>query len=153
MKILFLDIDGVLNNTRTLLRGWEEFDEDAIQNLGDILRQTRARIVLSSTWRKYPTQKRNFGRMLVKYKLIQFWGGDTTPIILGTARAIEIQQWLDENANIERFAILDDDMDAAMEAENGKFFRTNYQDGLTQEIASKVIAFLNDSSKQTKEAE
>jgi len=153
MKILFLDIDGVLNNTSTMMKGWNEFDEGCIENLGNILRQTRAKIVLSSSWRRYPQMRRDFGRMLVKNRLIQFWGGDTTPI-LGTARAMEIQQWLDENPKVEIFAILDDDPDALLQAENGRFFRTRFQEGLTQEIASQIISFLNsDPSKHSKQEE
>src|SRR5687767_10572458 len=57
MKIVFLDIDGVLNTRRSChaQRGRPRpFDVDAISALNRVLRQTGARVVMSSTWRIKP---------------------------------------------------------------------------------------------------
>lgn len=47
-KIIFLDIDGVLNTSR---HRYMKFDEEAMKNLEDILDATGAKIVVSSSWR------------------------------------------------------------------------------------------------------
>ena len=61
MKIIFLDLDGVLNtwqySSYLVNSGIEEFDEngslfdpEAIKNLQYIIDSTHAHIVISSTW-------------------------------------------------------------------------------------------------------
>ena len=53
MKIIFLDIDGVVNcmYTKQRLRGIIFVDPRKIQLVKDIVAATGARIVLTSTWR------------------------------------------------------------------------------------------------------
>ena len=46
-KLLFLDIDGVLNH----VKAEEKIDGDCLLRLGEILRRTDARIILVSSWR------------------------------------------------------------------------------------------------------
>jgi hypothetical protein len=47
-KIIFLDIDGVINTAKY---HFQKFDEEAMSNLIDILKATNAKIVVSSSWR------------------------------------------------------------------------------------------------------
>ena len=54
MKVLFLDIDGVLNSDRTLYEDIS-LENDLIMNLKDIIDKTGAKIILSSSWRVIPT--------------------------------------------------------------------------------------------------
>src|SRR5260370_6892656 len=55
MKIIFLDVDGVLNHSGT--EGWKTtkdafvLDDECLKQLSRILISTDAKIVLSSTWR------------------------------------------------------------------------------------------------------
>ena len=49
-KIIFLDIDGVLNTAFTRKRN-EHIDDFRVKLLSDIVQQTNAKIVLTSTWR------------------------------------------------------------------------------------------------------
>ena len=51
MKIIFLDIDGVLNNYNTLGEG-ANWEPDLVKILNRIIKETKAKIVLSSTWRQ-----------------------------------------------------------------------------------------------------
>ena len=61
MKVIFLDIDGVLNsetfskdNHKVYLATGEikpDVDEKAVQRLVTIIKETNAKIVLSSSWR------------------------------------------------------------------------------------------------------
>ena len=60
-------------------------------------------------------------------------------------RGDEIQEWLDEHPEVEKYAIIDDDDDMLPEQEEN-FFQTDFQTGLTDEIAKKVIKHLNSPS-------
>ena len=54
MKVIFLDVDGVLNSQSLFERCGEELvpiDEENIQYLKAIVDATNAKIVLSSSWR------------------------------------------------------------------------------------------------------
>ena len=55
MKVIFLDIDGVLNTPSSESRCGEYIgiDDDKTKLLADIVKRTKAEIVLISTWKKY----------------------------------------------------------------------------------------------------
>ena len=55
MKVIFLDIDGVLNTPSSESRCGEYIgiDDDKTKLLADIVKRTNAEIVLVSTWKKY----------------------------------------------------------------------------------------------------
>lgn len=134
MKVIFLDIDGVLNNNNTKMDlGWEP---SLVKILNYIVKETEAKIVLSSTWRR-TEHYRNIIKNDMKIDFI-----DVTPK-LWKERGHEIQAWLDKNPDVDNFIILDDDSDmvhlmAHLLQTDGKF-------GLTNEIADKAIKQLNNS--------
>lgn len=51
--LVFLDIDGVLNNESFLLKsgGAEAFDPDNVKLLNKLIKETNASVVISSAWR------------------------------------------------------------------------------------------------------
>ena len=53
MKIVFLDIDGVLNceGSRSRCVGYRGIDDKKVENLAQIVKATGAKIVLISTWK------------------------------------------------------------------------------------------------------
>lgn len=52
MKVIFLDVDGVLNsNQRRLEIGGESLEEEKVKLLSMIIRRTGAVVVLHSGWR------------------------------------------------------------------------------------------------------
>lgn len=55
MKVIFLDVDGVLNTPSSERRSGEYIgiDGDKTKLLADIVKRTNAEIVLVSTWKKY----------------------------------------------------------------------------------------------------
>lgn len=55
MKAMFLDIDGVLNTPSSESRCGEYIgiDDEKVENLKKIVENTKAEIVLISTWKKY----------------------------------------------------------------------------------------------------
>ena len=133
MKIIFLDIDGVLNNYDTLGKGlrWEP---SLVKILNRIIQETKAEIVLSSTWRKIKSL-RNIIKNDMKIKYI-----GKIPSLY-KKRGIEIQAWLDNNPDVEKFIILDDDSD--MVHLMSHLLQTDGKYGLTIEIADKAIEILN----------
>lgn len=53
MKVIFLDVDGVLNciTTKTKIEGYPFVDDEKVALLKEIINRTEAKVVLSSTWR------------------------------------------------------------------------------------------------------
>ncbi len=117
MKILFLDIDGVLNSLRYDRERTPEqgnIDESRLPLLKEIVEESGAQIVLSSSWREHwaPEEGHCDAVGLELNRLFQKYGlqiSDKTPQISPRQRAAEIQDWLTAHANqVDAFAILDD---------------------------------------------
>lgn len=112
IKIVFLDVDGVLNSEQ-YFKGRNnkgvDLDESRFPLLKEIVESTNSKIVLSSSWRNIREcdQYNQLPVMLLKYGMEIY---DYTPY-LETERSKEITQWLFDNAdrNVEKFIILDDD--------------------------------------------
>lgn len=120
MRVIFLDIDGVLNSreffrNRPLTQGLNEIDEEKVKLLQQIVQATNAKIVLTSTWRIYDKADKVYQHLvdtLAKYDLSIF---DCTPWI-NEDRPHEIAVWLsmwnalrDVHEHIFGFVSLDDD--------------------------------------------
>lgn len=141
MKVLFLDIDGVVNkqenfnpaNGRTLY----PIDRYCAFLVGRIQIQTDCEVVLSSSWRHHPDAIKEVEKNIVKIL-------DITPTI-SSMRGDEINLWFTSEKhgskyNVERYAILDDDSDFY---DDQPLFKTTFKEGLTDEITKKVIDHLN----------
>lgn len=157
MKVIFLDIDGVLN---VYCQGRDEygclFHEHLVDNLRWVVEQTGAKIVVSSSW-----------RLSGKTSIIEMWDFrklpgeviDITPNLsygVGlntyTPRGKEIQMWLDENPEVTNYVIFDDDSDMLESQMNNficTFDNTDHPDcvdigyGLTKICAEMAIEILN----------
>ena len=116
LKIIFLDIDGVLNSIRydrqrTIDQG--NIDETRLQLIKKLVDVTEARIVLSSSWRKHWEKDiskcdaigRDINEVFAKYHLDIY---DKTECLPNNDRAEEIRKWLNRQGNIEAFVIFDD---------------------------------------------
>lgn len=147
MKVLFLDIDGVLNSdTFYLNRPKEikhlpyplsEFDPACVARLNRILAETKARLVVSSSWRHDAFIDRVLDRAGIKPKM---W--DITPYGMGRPRGYEIKKFLHEHPDIENYVILDDVANMLPEQQS-HFVQTKYYYGLTDEDMEKAINILN----------
>jgi len=138
MKVLFLDIDGVLNTHKSIGQFGTDFIDRAMVTLvARIVQVTGAKIVLSSTWRVDDKDRALVVRELNQHGLELH---ACTPVLSTWERCHEITAWLDNNPHVQRFAILDDWPDAEIP---GSFFRTDENIGLTAEIAENVIRHLN----------
>ncbi|KEQ25877.1 HAD domain-containing protein [Paenibacillus tyrfis] len=145
MKIIFLDIDGVLVTSRHMVQSKKyfghEFDPECVRNLQEILEITKAKIVISSSWRE--------GRTLKQLQSIFEINGiknvvGMTPIIEGAIRGKEIKEYLNHILNIGlevgRFVIIDDEEE--MGELDDHLVETSFETGITKTLADKAIHFL-----------
>ena len=149
MKVIFLDVDGVLNTDNLLKEhGHTYVCPDRVILLKQIVATTGAKIVLSSDWRRIP-ESRSLIRKALKLQDLEFI--DCTPIMTRklsqwVERHLEISTWIEKYAEgpIDKFAIVDDLCSAMIPNDPDSFFRTYSHDiGLTIEIVNKVIEYLN----------
>lgn len=158
MKVIFLDVDGVLNSPRSMIAWHEEYkgmwhrsesrdekshlarnhiDPITVKLLNRVTEGSGAKYVISSTHRKHIPDHLGTGRdMQEMKKYFAMFGltGDVigyTPVHGRGHRGSEIDHWLQENnhwAKVERFAIIDDDSDM-LEHQKPFFVQTSQEDG------------------------
>lgn len=178
MKIIFLDIDGVLNTARTLplkekyveiegtIIGFNQLDKDCINQLNRVTDKTGAKIVISSSWRigcrtpaKFEILKKHLrdegvtGEIIGRTPTDQEYAANlgqpgsygTGPgqIYFGYCRGKEIQMWLDQNAQFDKFVIVDDNSD--MDHLNHRLVQTQFEVGITSADADDMIWMLTTS--------
>lgn len=150
MKIIFLDIDGVLNSqrydrTRSDTDG--NVDVSRLPLLKSIKDGADAEIVLTSTWRVNwdPKAKsaNDVGSMLLDLFLsfgIALY--DRTPYI-GNDRPREVRTWLNEHPDVESFVIIDD-IKFGWEELDPMVVKTDYRigRGLEQHHVEKALQIL-----------
>ena len=138
MKVLFLDCDGVINCAKTFTKDMDAFfpvDKYMSFLVGKIQMDTNCEIVLSSSWRHHQRSVDLISKRL--FKLLDITGDSDDGF-----RGKEIKTWLDAHPEVTRYAILDDDSDMLPE-QLPNFFKTSWQEGITDEIAKKVTEHLN----------
>ena len=155
MKIIFLDIDGVLNSemyewSRGEDRADNRIDLSRVSLLKDIVSATDAKIVLSSTWRldwnKSPELCGEDGeyinQCLAQYGLFII---DKTPFnSMIDDRRREILTWLSSHrGEVESFVILDDINCGWEELDRRVVVTDPYGYGLNEEHVKKAIKLLN----------
>ncbi|MBS7006970.1 HAD domain-containing protein [Anaerostipes sp.] len=156
-KIIFLDIDGVLNSMdlfdKMEERKTEPFmgiavDEENLEQLKYIVEQTGAKIVLSSSWRhawheKGPMIKigRSLDQAMAVYgmKIIS----KTKHLHKGN-RSLEVKDWM-RGKHIQSFVILDDtDYDWIEYGLGDHWVRTDFMEGgLNRTLAQRAVNILN----------
>lgn len=132
--IIFLDFDGVLNSTCSVLatgRGGSVCpDTMAVGLMARLVREGDANVVVSSAWRVGATLD-SLRETLTR------WGGAEIAFRVigktpqhGECRGAEIAQWLAENPNEhdERWVIVDDDGDM-LDGQRSRFVQTLHRDG------------------------
>lgn len=153
-KIIFLDIDGVLNCASEYgtykkhlpnIPGYWFHVPELIERFNKIIDATNAKIVVSSTWR--------LGQTLEEMRLILSAMGVKGDVIgltptFDTAYSVrgnEIKSWIDSNVGrgqFQNYVIIDDDSDM-LYWQKDNFVNTNGQVGLTDRDAMKAIRILN----------
>ena len=164
MKVIFLDFDGVLNSrawiqsTRAKASSAIEqnlgmFDPAAVERLNFITDETKAKIVLSTSWRLMFS----LSDLIVLLQKVGTTGEvvGATPANLdwcaetyGTVqeRWEEIQTYLDESKDIEDFIILEDYED--MSHFGDRAIMTNHKVGLIDSEVERAISILGGSAHE-----
>lgn len=158
-KVIFLDVDGVLNSQNTFIDNHEyrkffvkhmnssiddkmiymmlDIDLDKVFMLRDVCTLTGAKVVVSSCWRRlmiYPLLEENLTVMGVPIIGV-------TPFISNN-RGDEIRKYLEDN-KVDDFVILDDDIFHDFNELENNLVKTNfYEDGLNEEISRDVVRIL-----------
>lgn len=148
MKVIFLDVDGVLNSIPTIRRFGPDFIDPVLVTLiAWIVRETGAEIVLSSSWRldAKDTELVKSALAAEKLSIIDVTPHHSAPM-KWIPRSQEIMEWIEKCGKVEKFAIIDDDNSAEI---FGNFFQTDENRGITVDIAEKVINFLGVKSSGT----
>lgn len=139
MKILYLDIDGVINSRRTAeafegypwnAKSLENFDKVAIALIQRLCEITDCKIVLSSSWRADPNWK-DLAEQL-DLPII-----DRTPIKISSNRGEEVAMWLREHPEVTQYAIVDD-TDEFLEEQRPFFVQTCPYNGLSYDNYMKL---------------
>lgn len=146
MKVIFLDVDGVLNNWDTTVftaKGFQFVEDEKVALLKSIINATDAKVVLSSDWRydRNSSDDSDFVELRDKLSLFNISFFDFTPEITWDDRGKEIQSWLDSHPDVTDFVIIDDRDD--MQPNMDHLVQTVLKDGLTEELAAKAIKMLN----------
>lgn len=115
MKVIFLDVDGVLNNRNN--RSGVTFNTENIAALNELVRRTRSYLVLSSTMRhmigvKYLMDLSAFSYLLRTHgylgsTLAGYTPHDSKELPYGK-RALQCLAWLEEHPHFTKTLALDD---------------------------------------------
>lgn len=158
-KYLFLDIDGVLVNDYYNYRDEYGmlFAPECVKQLRNIIENTNAKIIISSTWKEYGIK---FLNELWQERYMPGKIHDLTPSLTMTyymdnktkesfslpethSKGLEINAWLEMNASgYYNYCIIDDEC-FFLAQQLQHHIQTNSREGLTALDAEKVIQMLN----------
>ena len=136
MKVIFLDIDGVLNTNSD-----REISSDKLKLLSELVSKTGADVVLSSSWRNWWNHpKINVpGSFITKWKN-QFLDNNisiTLTTELECPKNISIEKFIIQH-DVKRFVVLDD-----QNVFDKNLVQTNGDIGLTHSDCQKASQLLN----------
>ena len=146
MKVIFLDIDGVLNSNdyfdrrnQGLINDEYDIDQNLIAKINELINKTGAEIVVSSCWR-------NVGKEKVNQKLRE--SGLCKDIIGITpklyTRGEEIEAYLSQHADIKQYVVIDDDVCYIQtHISDSKIANTDWRYGLTNKVKQRALSILN----------
>ncbi len=153
MKIIFLDVDGVLNHAECFrnVDTNRVVDPACVRRVNTIHARTGAQICISSTWRFW---SRTPEFLTENGLLVPIVG--KTPELWSKPRGVEIREWMNPTMDfddrdhplvkppfdIESFVIIDDDTDFDVELTR-RLVRTSAKDGLQDRHVDHAVAILN----------
>lgn len=165
MKVLFLDIDGVIVTRESLLKhsenmkekranghsfddldAWmkaqhEQFHHVCLLNLAEIVKNCPdLKIVVTSTWRlgRSVQDLKDLFPDIIAERIV-----DKTKASIHGFRGAEIEEWLDRHPEVEKFVILDDDSDMTEVQKKNHFVQTTMLEGLTRNHVDDAIRILS----------
>lgn len=150
MKIIFLDIDGVVNCISTKVRAPSKVvgvEQRLISRIKQIVEATGAKLVLSSTWRQdwfyehmggndWPYLRDEFAKQNLYFI-------DHTPLHKDRNRGREIQDWLENTSyDVTSYVIIDDEMYDIRDLHKGHMVKTSYGYGIEPKAVDLAIEIL-----------
>ena len=154
-KIIFLDVDGVLNYMSYRNKSTANIDPSKVEMLAYICTQTNAKVVITSSWRGSETYTPR-----IYYILIDILKEHHVPVLgdapyiegqftasVDTGRGAEVDKYIKDN-NIKQFVIFDDeDWDWTYYGLEEHWCRSTYYDkkygGLQPRHIKKAIQLLD----------
>lgn len=167
MKVLFLDIDGVVNKGRRFRVGFDWADAKCVDFINEVIRKTGAKIVISSSWRIGSTLEELSDHFKNKFRIDGEFIGLTPAIDLemegmdhkvSAPRAMEVRDWLNDHPEVTSFAVIDDmdifvgsEEEAVVEDAEIKqcFVKLDFFGGMTHDAKVKLIKILSGLHKVT----
>ena len=150
MKVIFLDIDGVLNSEKYYKevdrsnKNWSRFDPQVVKLLIKLIDEFALKIVMSSTWRF--GAKQQLKKELIKSGLFKYLHKDwATPQMYPPNRGTEIKCWLEEHPDTKDFLIIDDDENILYE-HRSRFVKTDLLSEMQEDHyvqARKILIYPN----------
>lgn len=156
MKVVFLDVDGVLNNSRTNSKTPEGFvgiSNTLLDRFAHFVKETNAKIVLTSTWKeewdKNPKMCAPDGAYLarkLRQKGVHILDKTDESSTGAANRGAAIKLYLESHPEIKEFVVLDDnEFDFYKYPEIAeRFVHTNGVEGFTNLDMEKATAILRD---------
>ena len=143
MKVLFLDIDGVvcLHKDKDWDNEEEIFDADCRRKLQEIVSATGCKLVLSSSWRLFPESIRSMFRQLKPFGITRENFLGRTP--LRGERGDEIMAYLKKHPQIETFVAVDDERFYSRAFPQDRLILTKPESGITESVKEACIRKLN----------
>lgn len=152
MKFLFLDVDGVLNSGNN---DFGSVEKDKLDRVKTIVKETDAKVVLSSSWRfgedcsENSNAKRQYDNLISSLNTVGIEVYSQTPK-LPDGRGYEIQKWLldsieKDGIRVEGFAILDDEEAKYLYPMDAHLVQTDSDIGLTDKEMFEAIRFINEN--------
>lgn len=165
-KLIFLDIDGVLNTQQhqQTLRAkglppsdefGELFDTRAVAQLKHIIDQTRADIVIMSSWkflglefiRQMWVQRGLPGKLL---DITPSFSSDEMLLSINLehedcfnpCKGVEVEAWLRQHPKCYTSYVIIDDEEVILPTQRAYFVQTNPQEGLSEQDAERTIGIL-----------
>jgi hypothetical protein len=144
MKVIFLDIDGVLNCDKTPNARKFPYivDKKLLARFQKLLDRTGAKVVLSSSWRCDP-----LGRLAARHYGVPVF--DVCPDKPRSPRCKEMTAWLSGHPTVTRYVVLDDEDDGL---DKLPLFQPSSKTGLTPEIVRGIEKYLNGETDETMRA-
>ena len=135
MRVIFLDIDGVLNTNSD-----REISNDKLKLLSELVSKTGADVVLSSSWR-YGWNKPELNKPGTRIYGLKQLLKDNDIVIketigLDLTKSIQIKNYINTNM-ISNYVVLDDEL-----IDTGNLVQTNGDIGLTHFDCQKVAQLL-----------
>jgi len=152
MKVIFLDIDGVLNckTSKSKCQNYKGIDNDKVKKLKQIVEQTDSRLILCSSWKKEwekidkELQDYSANYLDKKLRKEKLYILDKT-CDNGNNRGKGILSWLNKHPNVDKYIILDDELfDYETTGLLSYLVKTSYyEDGLNDGHVIQAIQMLN----------